>query len=406
MLERLKSFVSGKKSVQTALPTSSAYKRYDFTDRGYDELAEEGYGRNSAVAACVAQYAVRYPEAPLCILDENGAVDEKHPLNALLESPNPDMDQDTLKAYIAIYKAIGGNCYLHILRGRDGFPVQLWPYNDSQFAPVPGPNNAVAYYLYDIGDGNRQKIPVEDVIHLRWPSIDHNDPWKSLAPLRMLSPNVDADNLLTQTINSLLEKNAIPGGILSFPAGSEPSKEIMKLAKEQMKESYGGTNKGEPMVVAGGVTYQRVASNLDELNTAPLRGHDESRICGVYLMPPSVAGLYVGLENNTYSNNEGQMTQFAENVLCPMWKQDASAISRKLLAKQELGSKKVKIAYDLSKVLALQKRAFEKREAYRADYEAGGLKLDEYRELIGQKPVGGDLGESFFQGKYANLTLG
>src|SRR5580765_2317656 len=99
---------------------TSSFQTPTWTPADYDALVIEGFLKNSAVAACVSALVFAFPEPPLVV---SNAADEdlpNHPLQQLLNRPNPQSGQAELMQIIANYLALGGNCYVYKVRGGSG----------------------------------------------------------------------------------------------------------------------------------------------------------------------------------------------------------------------------------------------------------------------------------------------
>jgi HK97 family phage portal protein len=335
---------------------------------------------------------MRYPEARLQVVSvKDGTPMPDHWLQRTLDEPNSWMDQDLLKQFSAVDKAIGGNSYIYIDEvARDKY--DLFPYNDSVITPIGDDNGWITGYKYDDGE-TRKTVTPDKIIHLRWPSIDPDCRQKALAPLRMLAKDVDTDNELSRTVFSLLKNDAVARGGFTFPAEVEMEETELADHKARLKQQLSGDAKGDPLVLAGGMTYQRYALNLDELQVEGIRRTPESRIAVVFRTPAGLIGLYTGMESMTYSNISTLRLMHTEGTLVPFWKRDATAFTRTLVPLAEQG--KVKIVFDLSDVEALKEKQLLLDKEAREIYKDGLTSVNETRERLRLLPLDSEHGESF-----------
>jgi len=367
------------------LPFVSAWIKTTFAEPTFRRLTDDGYNKNGAVFQCVSALAFAYPEPPPRVLNAEGEHQESHPLQRLLDRPNPLMSHAELRVIDITYRAIGGNTYLHKVRGRGGQVVELWPYHAGQMRPIPSASGWVEDYEYDIGDGNKRRIPGTEIIHLKWPAVDLSQPWVAAAPLRSVAQEVDTDTELTRYLYALLRNDATARGVVTLPSGVSLSPTQADKLKAQFYRDHGGMNRGGVQVLEQGATYQRISLNLQEMAFEALRRVPESRIAGAFRIPAIVAGLYVGIEKSIYNNYREAVSQFTEGTLVPLWKSDAAELTQ-ALANEFSGN--TLIDYDFSKVAALQENEDAKYARVLNAYDKDAITKNEARVYLGYPRVG------------------
>lgn len=336
-------------------PIVPAWVVATFFDPSFRALTKEGYQKNAAFFACVSALAFAFPEPPLMVYEdesEGAKPVPNHPIRKLLRKPNPRMSERKLAVRTISYLAIGGNCMLHKVRDRRGQVVELWPYHTGQMWPVPGGPEWVKGYEFDDGEGNLQSVPIEDVIHLQWPSVDPLQPWVAQAPLMAAAREVDSDNETTRYLKAILQNDAVPRGVLEMPSDSALNPAEINRVKNQFSERYGGDNRGQVLVLEGGVKYSRIALNLEELAFDALHKIPETRIAAVMRVPAIVAGISAGLDRATYANYSEARQVFTQDTLVPLWSIVGDEIQSGLAA--EFGNG-IALRHDLGQVQALQK---------------------------------------------------
>ncbi len=366
----------------------AASLRVQFMTPTFRALCQEGVRANGIVHNCLLRHAFAYPEPRLRVYREvDGGLEPlpNHPAQALLDRPNPQMSQAQLLQHIAIFKPIGGNCYLYKVRSKSHRPVELLPLNDSQIVPVAGSTLPIDHYNWlDEESGKEVPIPYEDIIHLKW-MPDPLVPWRGLAPLVALAREIDTDNEARRYLFTLLKNHAIPPFVITAPPGSKPlSEDERKRVDMLWAEKYGGENRGKAAIL-GGFDVKTIGLNLQELAFEALSHVPEARIAGALGVPAVMAGLNVGLDNSTYNNFEGFRKVFTEGTLVPLWRMDADEISVGLLS--EFGDAKgLVIAFDLSKVAALQENIKELRTWANDALRSGGITRNQYLGYLGLPP--------------------
>ena len=354
-------------------------------------LTDEGYKRNAAFFACVSALAMSFPEPPLVVWDGEGDDAQRlasHPLRFLLRRPNPLMGEDELAIWTIVYMAIGGNAYWHKVRGKSGKVIELWPYHDGQIAPTPGGPTWISGYEYDDGTGRKTPIPVEDIVHFKWPAPDPRQPWMAQPPLAAAAREVDSDNEATRYLFAILKNDAIPRSVITTPAEVTLTPEEKMALKADFARKYGGDNRGEVAVLDGGGKLERMSLNIQELAFEALHRIPEARIAAALRVPPIVAGLNVGLERSTYSNYGEAVRHFTLGTLVPLWRIIASEVEADLGS--EFGG--VATRHDLGQVQSLQEDKNAQWTRVDAALRAGWITVNEARRHTGHKEMpGGDV---------------
>lgn len=351
----------------------------------FDRLTRDGYATNAAVFQCVSALAFGYNEPPVVVQNAKGERQANHPLQVLLDRPNPLMSHAELMTFTIIYKAVGGQAYWHKVRGRGGQVVELWPYHAGQVAPVPSRYEWVSHYEFDAGDGIKVRAEAKDVVHLKWPSIDLEQPWLALPPLRAVAREVDTDSEMTAYLYALLKNDAVPRGVITTPTGVGLSPTQAEKLKAQFYVNHGGLNRGNVAILEQGATYSRTSLNLHELAFEAMRRIPESRIAGAFRVPAILAGLYVGLEKATYANYREARQQLTEDTFVPLWKADATELTQ---AFRDEFSGDVHVVYDTSNVAALQENEDSKYTRILNAYDKSVVTKNEARLYLGFSRVG------------------
>jgi HK97 family phage portal protein len=346
----------------------------------FDRLTRDGYASNAAVYACISTLAFAFPEAPLQVLDMEEEPVPQHPLQKLFRRPNTLMSEAEFATFVVTYLAIGGNCYLHKVRNGAGGVVELWPYHAGHMMPVPGGDNWISHYEYNLGDGNIQRVDSEDIIHLKWPLPDLEQPWLAMPPLRAVAREVDTDSEATRYMYALLMNDAMPRTAIQMPAGSQLNEVQFERLRQQWAQRHGGGNRGSVAFLEGGATIERLSLNLQELAFDAIRRVPETRIAAAFRVPAIIAGLNAGLERSTYSNFEEARKQFTENTLVPLWRLVSDEMEQDLGA--EFGGNVI-VRHDTSRVAALQDNENEKYTRVALVWEKGVVTRNEARKMLG-----------------------
>jgi HK97 family phage portal protein len=364
-----------------------------FAAATFQRLTNEGYKKNAAVSICLTKLALAYQQPRPLVKTIDGDLLPAHPLQKLLLRPNPQMSWRELALITAVYKGIGGQCYLKKIRSARGLVVELWPYHIGQMRPVPGRYEWVSGYEYNDGEGDWKPVDKGDIVHLKWPIVDPDQPWMALSPLISMAREVDTDNEATRYQYALLANDATPRTALRLPPGQRPMTPTeVERTKASWRAKYGGDGRGDVALLEAGAQIERVSLNMEELAFDALRKVPEARISGGFLIPPEYSGLTVGLEHSTYNNVSEARRGFFEDTIVQLLALDAGEIEQDL--GEEFGGDIV-VEHDLSKVVALQENEDAKHTRAVAGWNSGLMMQNEGRRHIGLPDVpGGDIFKS------------
>lgn len=385
MIRALVASALGLKAAEIRFQTD--FMRAPIMDLSFGNIVREGYRKNSAVYSCIRVHATAFPEPPLVVKRKIGkgldALDE-HPLTALMRRPNPFMGQAEFWAMVVTWMAVGGNCYVWKRRDRAGRTMELWPLHDGLIRPIFHPTQWISGYVADAGDGRKVPVSADEIIHLRW-APDPLQPQVGLTPIMAVAREVDTDNEAARYIHALLKNDAVPRTLVTVKNGLTDG--AFKRLKAQFREQYGGSKRGDVMVLEGQeMSIDRLGLNLNELADAALRRVPETRIAGAFETPAILAGLGAGLDSATYSNAEALTEFFTETTMIPRWRLVASQFQTQLLPDFGDGDGLV-VEFDLSQVRALADDEDTKWTRWRGAWTDGIATKNEARVALGLEPT-------------------
>lgn len=366
------------------------WMRYAFSSISIDKLIDEGYKKNSAVSACATTLQLTFPEPPLLVgyEDEGQFVpDYQHELNQLLRQPNQDMGMAEFMQFAITYNPIGGNAYFWKQRNGSGRVLALYPFSDVEITPVRGLNTDegfVAYYEYDSGDGKPIRISKDDIIHWKW-MIDPKNPHKGIGAVALSAREVDRDNEATSYIFSLLKNNAVPPVVITLEPGDEPTQDELDAMGRKWMAKHGA---GQPAFVSNGTKVDQLGYDLNKLAGETLADVPETRIAANFHVPPSVAGLNVGVKRSDYGDTAARKA-FTEQTLMALWRSFASEMFNGLKNDFNL-PKNYTLKFDVSHVGALQELKKDQRTSVNEMWKSGLVTRAEAKRELGMKPLDGD----------------
>ena len=356
---------------------------------------------NSAVFACLKVLAYSYQEAPLrqYVMQPDGTDEyqDDTPFMALLADPHPSLSSAELAYWLQWAKHLSGNAYLRKIRTRGGAVVQLWPYASRNMWPYTTPEDRargifISYYVWDDGFGNREELPVEDVVHFRL-GVDEYDHRLGLSPIRRLIRECSSDEQATLFTDALLRNTAVGSLVVTTPDRTLTAEQAQQL-KDNLAARFGGGNRGAVGVLNNGATVTQLGFSPEQLDLKAAHQTPEARIAAVMGVSPMLVGLQVGLEHSIYNNYKQAQEQLFEQTIVPTWRADQRTWEKQLLRPDFETNPKVHVRYDTTEVRALQEDVTAVYTRVSLAVEKGWMTKDEARAEVGLDPLPDGLGEA------------
>ena len=295
-----------------------------------------------------------------------GVVDD-HPAINVINYPNEDLalTRMDLLQHLMVGVTLWGNGYARIYRDRmTQMPIKLelvQPYD----VTVQKSDNGLLYYV--IGEDT---IPADDMIHIRGLVTDGLVGKSPIA--------VHRDNLLL-TIHAqnygetFFSKGGNTEGVFTIPG--ELKEDAYIRLKNQINSQFSGmANAHKPMLLEGGLKYERINIPLEDAQFLGTRKFQKSEIASIYRVPPHMVG---DLERATYSNIEQQSQEFVTYCLMPYLLKIEMQLNYKLLPVAKRG--KLYFKFSLSGLLRADSKS--RSEYYKNLNFIGCLSANEIRAM-------------------------
>lgn len=233
-----------------------------------------------------------------------------HPINDIFKHPNDYQTFWEIKYNLAFHFAIYGNSYLIKLRDKLGVPraiVQIKPFNITPYIE----NKTIKYYKYQNGT-EIINIPVEDVIHFKYPN-----------PENMLEGKPIINNILSQVEVDILQTKYQQqfyrsGGFLgqTFIAKQELSDKTFKRLSEELQKRYGGGYENAYKVaLLELVEPVKQAYSIRDMELTLQRQLSRDEILAAFQIPKILAGIG---DNINRATAEASIFQFTSGVVDPL----------------------------------------------------------------------------------------
>lgn len=283
------------------------------------------YAQSPWVYMAINRIAEAGALVPLQIMQLQGeqrlAIDN-HPLEQLLNNPNPVTSRFELIEQTLGSLELTGNAYWFLAGDHQGLPREIWLLRPDRISIVPDPKQVVRGYLYEI-DGERIPLDAVEVVHFRrWhPSNDYY----GLSPLSAAQLAITSDKYMAEwNRNTFGKDNGVPAGIVNIK--DFISDTDFERIKHEWRSSYGGAQRKTAFLRGGAVEWQNIGLSHTDLDFLQGREAHRNEILNIF-------GIPVGLvsENATEANAKVAERIFIERTLYPKLVRLAQKISQELL---------------------------------------------------------------------------
>lgn len=316
---------------------------------------DEGYNASAVVYTCVEKRASLVSSVPWKAAQKlaDGTLEDLpdgHPLNQLINNPNPDFSWMEVMHQYNQSLDLAGNAYSSLIRGGiRNAPFQLWNLPAQYISVKPGRQNLVDYYEYQESSGTKNRIESDDMVQLRLPNP--NDRIFGMPVLMSAGRATDIDRQSGDWQKVSLQNRNAADIHMEVPA--ELQADQIKAIQDSLTErSNGPENARKPIVSSGKINHlSRTAVEMDFVNS---RKAVWAEICAVFGLSMSDLGF---TESVNLANAESMAKQLWKNTIIPRLELMNRQLNSQLAS--QFGDN-VCMYYDVSKVEALQENYTEK----------------------------------------------
>lgn len=309
----------------------------------------EGYNASAVVYTCIEKRATLVSSVPWYAGQKmsDGTVErlpESHPLNMLINRPNPETSWLEVMHEWSQSLDLAGNAYSSIIRGgARGLPTAIWNLQAQYIKIKPGREQLVDRYEYQVYSGSKKTVEAQDMLHLRQPNP--NDPIFGMPTLMAAGRATDIDRESGNWQKSSLQNRSASSLHIEVPEGTQP--EDAQAIQQSVMEKYSGSaNADKPFVTSGKITnLNRTAAEMDFVNS---RKAVWAEICAVFGLSMSDLGF---TESVNLANAQAMARQLWKNTIIPRLELMKRQLNIQLAT--DFGPN-ICIEYDTSNVDALQ----------------------------------------------------
>jgi HK97 family phage portal protein len=298
-----------------------------WTPRDYQALAREGFARNPVAYRAIRMIAEAAASVPLIVLHK-GVRSHHHPLQTLLDRPNPEeAGPDLMEAFFGALQT-SGNGYLEAAGEAEA--LQLYSLRPDRVQVQPGARGWPDAYKYSVGGRSvelgRQSDGWLPVLHLKL--FNPNDDYYGFSPLEAAGFAIDVHNASAAWNKALLDNAARPSGALVYTgqgAGDRLSADQFERLKQELSEVHTGpAGAGRPLLLEGGLDWKPMALSPADMDFIAGKAAAAREIASAFGVPPQLLGIP---GDNAYANFREANGAFWRQTIAPLASRAARALT-------------------------------------------------------------------------------
>ena len=339
-------------SIPQAAPDWKLFAKKD-AKWNIEAAINEGYNASAAVYTCVEKRAKLVSSVPWVVKQKlsDGSYEDlpDHPLQKLIDMPNPETSWLEIMYEISQQLDLSGNAYLsEIKAGVNGFPTQLWLLPSQYIKLKPGRERLIDSYEYQESSAQKFTILADDMIQIKLPNPNSRYFGQPTLMAAGRATDIDRESGIWQ--KNSLENRGVVDLHVEVPDTMQPD-QIDALKVSIKEKQTGAKNAREPWITSGKINQLgQTAVEMDFVNS---RKAVWAEICAVFGLSMSVLGF---TENVNLANGQEQQKAMWINNVIPL----LELIKRQLNAQLASEFDGVELDYNTSNVPALQENLTEK----------------------------------------------
>lgn len=366
-----------------AVATGAREGQRAWTNWDTSAATKDGYKASAWVYRSISLRANAVSSVPFVVEKWNGESWERapeHPLQKLLDRPNPDMGQAELVRLMVTHLDLAGNAYWLKIRDGVGKPAELWPMMPHEVAPAAGASELISHYILR----GSTRIQQQDVVHIAYTNPDSLILGQS--PLQAAGKAVDVDNAAATWQKISMQNRGVPDGVFTLEDDLTP--EQFEQAREQVATQYASQSNARAPWVVSRAKWQQMSLAPAELDFIATRENAREEIGVVF----GTAEMLASLSSANRASAAEVRKSFWLDTITPLLEELTAAMSAALLP--EYQGENIRITYDTSGVAALRQDEKETLEIIKG-YWAMGVPLNTLLQRFGtgfDEVEGGEIG--------------
>lgn len=367
----------------------TAYNQSKYT---YQRLSQEGYQQNAIVYRCINEIANGASAVKFQVFDGDTQI-ENHPLEALLNRPNPQMAGSEYFQALYSYLLLDGNSYA-LRSDVNGKPSELHILRPDRMTITPSKTQIPKNYQYKINGQIAAQYDVDpetgasEVKHLKlWNPLDD---YYGLSPISAAAVDIDQHNLAARHNVNLLNNGARPSGAIVFKPKDDAGMPV-QLSEAQRQQLHsdlnarfsGPDNSGRAMLLEGDFDWKEMGLTPKDMDFLELKNMSARDIALCFGVPSQLVGVP---DAQTYANVQEARLALYEDTIVPLMMRMQSDLNEWLSPSY---GDNIEIRYDIDSIPAMAER---RRRIYDNVINAvreGIISRNEARQRLGLDDISG-----------------
>ena len=277
---------------------------------------------------------------------------------------------------------LNGQSFAEVVRSPGGKVVALYHLLNSSvvFKQDASTNYKLVYTHKETGSNVERKIPSDNIIHLKFFSLDGIN---GVSLLRSLSDDMSTQTNSKKFLANFFKNGTQAGGLLTYKGG-KLSKEARDKLREEWQASNAGSDKAHKVLVLDEtMAYDPVVIDTEILKLINTSTHSTSQVAKVFGIPKHRFGLETG-----NMKLEDMNLDYLINTLSPYLESFVSELRFKLVPKKDLARNRYRFNTDGMKTIDAETKAKNTKMLL----ETGVFSIDMALKEYGKEPLPNGLG--------------
>lgn len=304
-------------------------------------------------------------------------VDPNHPLQRLMDRPNPEMTGPDLWAAMQVQRCLWGKG--HLSNEINGAETELWPLRPDHLIPVAGDRRRhIRSYIYR-GDADEVNYLPDEVTNFL--NFNPLQIYAGASPIAALRLTADAAREGMKYNRDLFRRGGVPDfGILTEDIVTQPE---IDLFYERWEKRYGSSARNtRPVIMPGAKSFQNMAFSNRDMEYWNLMAWFVEEAARAFGVPQPMLG---SLREATLANVESLDEVFWTTTMIPECQTIAAQLTNDLFPK--LGYPGLVALFDFSEITALREDEDLRRKREEAYLDRGVITIEEVRQARGMSPT-------------------
>lgn len=301
------------------------------------------------------------------IIDENQVLD-------LIEKPNNFQTKEEFLWLTSVFLLAEGEAPWYLDSPKN--PTQMVLINPYNLSVIYDATSLIGGYNYRQSNGILKKIDKEQIVFLKLPNFQ--TPFRGMGIMKYIAQTLDIDNFIEEYLKLFFYNDTTPGAVLQ--TDMELNKTIIQRLKTQFQIRHQGVKNSHKLaVLEKGLKYQKISSNINELQLKELNDIIRDKVLAAFKVPKSVLGI---VEDVNRASAESSSYSFSKRAVLPKLKLIEGQLNQFLIPKFSEGQN---LWFEFENPVPEDK--LQQATYWVQAINAGWMTANEVREEIGLDPL-------------------